>query len=267
MVFPHFTIEPPTPRRRLKGRTFRARLFGYLTADGLWEFGGTGAGVLRPVWLAYFATVGEARPFTANLRAGRPARIEHSGSLQIPKSSGHRWRSQPVPGGVVTIAYLPGLFHLEPPVPFTGRIGFVMAPARRWVEREAPALAAEFGDEARDAARAALFAAYLDRRTPLPLLRDLRFHLRLYRAALDEPWVADLEDAGVDERFGLASCGLDGGLVCSVGLEELAGFVTAQTAEYHRLEVRSGHAGRTLPSVDLRAAVEPAQLALDLGSG
>jgi len=101
-------------------------------------------------------TVGASRPFTANLRAGRRARIDDRGSLHVPKRSPHRWTSQPVPGGVATVAYLPELLHLEPPQPFTEDVRFVLAPTRRWVEEQADALEGKFGAEAPDPAWAVL---------------------------------------------------------------------------------------------------------------
>jgi hypothetical protein len=265
MLYPQLTIEPPAARTTGKGRTFRALLLGYLTADGLWEVGAAAGGAVRPVWLAVFGTVGEAKPFVANLRAGRAARIERGGTLQIPKSSGHRWVTQAVPGGVVTVAYLAGLFHLEPPAPFTEDVRFVMAPARRWVDREAEALGAEFGADARDAARAALFAAYLDRRTPLPLLRDLRFHLQLFQAALEEPWAVEAGDPTAGTSRGLVTCGLDAPVVCSVDQATLGEFLTAQTAAFHRLHGGVEWTGPRYPVGDLAGAIQPVQLALDLG--
>ncbi len=264
MLYPQLTIEPPAGRVTLKSRTFQARLLGYLTADRLWEFGTTGGSTQRPVWLAVFGTVGEAKPFVANLRAGRAARIERGGGLQIPKSSGHRWVNQAVSGGVVTVAYLAELFHLEPPVPFTEDVRFVMAPARRWVDREADTLGAEFGADARDTARAALFAAYLDRRTPLPLLRDLRFHLQLFHAALEEPWAVETGEPTAGATRGIGTCGLDASVVCSVDQAALGEFLTAQTAAFHRLHAPAATGPRY--AVDgLARAIDPVQLALDLG--
>jgi hypothetical protein len=262
MRFPQLKIEISSTTKLKKSRAFKARLLGYLTADALWEFGTTASGVLRPVWLAYFNTVGESKPFTANLRAGRNARIEDRQALQVPRSSGHRWATHIVPGGLITVAYLPELFHLEPPVPFTDDARFVMAPRRAWVDAQAELLEDDFGADARDAARAALFGAYLDRRTPLPLLRDLAFHLQLYRAALEEPWVVDLEDQAAD--LGLLTCGLDAPVVCSVDLETLGDFLTRETSRFHEQQVRS-RPRASGADLDLRAAFPPVQLALDLG--
>lgn len=272
MRFPKLTIEittsKKTRRRPRKTRTFSARLLGCLTADGLWELGPEGGDVRRPVWLAYFATVGAAKPFTANLRAGRRASIDDRVRIEVPRSSEHRWTTQPVPGGVVTVAYLPELFHLEPPVPFTDDVRFVMAPSRRWVDEQARALEEELGDDARDAARAALFAAYVDRRTALPLLRDLRFHLQLYRAAIDEPWITDPLEPYSAPPCDLDACRLDPPLACGVGRERFEAFLTEQTTRFHRehgsASERVGFVGDL--STDGAVDVSSAQLALAFGA-
>jgi len=62
---------------------------------------------------------------------------------------------------------------------------------------------------------AALFVAFLDRRTSLPVVHDLRFHLQLYRAALEKPWCRDGDDHAV-EPYGLDDCGLDDPLLVHV---------------------------------------------------
>jgi hypothetical protein len=237
MSLHRLTIEPVRKRRargRVKTRTFEAHLLGALCADALWDLGSTRQSVHRPVWLAYFTTQGSARPFTMNLRAGRPARVSTHDRLEIPRSSTHRWVTHSVPGGVVTVSYLPELFHLDPPVPFTDDARFVFAPSRRWVDRQERELGSRFGDSAREAARAALFAAFLDRRTSLPLLRDLRFHLEIFRAAREQPWLTD-------DLFGpralpcdLGHCGLDGPLVCSATADDLASFITEHTVDFQR---------------------------------
>lgn len=272
MRFPRLTIEISPRSKAAKSRRFRSRLVGYLTADSLWSLGSSGSGAMRPVWLAFFNTVGEAKPFTANLRAGRKARSERHDTFELPRSSGHHWTAQSVPGGVITVAYLPELFHLEPPVPFTDDgARFVMAPTQCWVDQQAERLTAELGADGRDAARAALFAAYLDRRTPLPLLRDLSFHLQLYRAALDEPWVADLGQDDTESSdptaWGLDGCGLDTPIVCSVDQESLSEFLTRETSRFHRLHARSAQPSHAHPSLDFAQATPPAQLVLDLDAG
>jgi hypothetical protein len=267
MRFPKLTIEvtvsKETRRRRRKTRTFSARLLGCLMANGLWELG-AGGEAQRPVWLAYFATVGAAKPFTANLRAGRRVTVSGGDRIEVPRSSEHRWSARPVPGGVVTVCYLPELFHLEPPVPFTDDVSFVMAPSRRWVNEQAGQLVSEHGEDARDVVRAALFAAYVDRRTPLPLLRDLRFQLQLYRAALEEPWVAD-PLRGSAPPCNLDACRLDPPLACGVGRERFAAFLTEQTERFHR---EHGPAARVTAGLEVEseAVLPAAQLALAFGA-
>jgi len=268
MSFPRLTIEISSRSRARKTRTFRARLLGHLVADALWELGETRDATVRPVWLAYFATTGAARPFGANLRAGRRARIgEHGPRIQLPKSSGHRWTTQAVPGGLITVAHLPELFHLDPPVPYAEDVRFVMAPARSWVERQAKLLEPEFGAEAAEAARAALFVAYLDRRTPLPLLRDLRFHLELYRAALEEPWTSAPVEEGSAEAARLAACGLDAPLACSVAPEPLGEVLTAETERFLRLHPPALSPPPAAPLLEIAEAapLPGVQLGLDFG--
>lgn len=266
MSHPRLTIEVSPRSKAKKTRVFRARLLGHMAADALWDLGETRDGTLRPVWLAYFATTGAARLFTANLRAGRRARIGERGPrLQLPKSSQHRWTTQPVPGGIVTVAYLPELFHLDPPVPFTEDVRFVMAPARAWIERQGGLLEPDFGADAAEAARAALFAAYLDRRTPLPLLRDLRFHLALYRAALEEPWTRAPVEEDSAEAGRLAACGLDSPLACSVAPEPLGELLTEATGSFLRLHPPALSPPPAPPLLDIQPALPELQLGLDFG--
>lgn len=269
MSFPTLTIERETKGHSgRKTRVFSVRLLGYLGADSLWDCPVSGTAI-RPIWIAYFGTESEARPFTANFRASRKATTPTRDSFQIPKKAPYRWTTCKVPGGVVTVAYLPELFHLDPASPFVEEIRFVFAPGRWWLEREAAALAPELGEEAWEAARAALFAAYLDRRTGWPLVRDLRFHLQLYRAALDAGWV---HEATASRRVrstlygsGLAAAGLEEPLACRVDPATFGDFLAEQTSHYHREEIRRG---TTRIAADRRVLPDapwaPVQLGLDL---
>jgi hypothetical protein len=251
MSFSTLTIETaPKKNASAKTRTFSVQLLGYMTADALWDPGGDGSAE-RPVWLAYFGTERESHPFQANLRAGRKAR---SGGLLLELGRRlHRWTFQKVPGGVVTVAYLPELFHLEPVGPLAEQLRFIFAPPRWWILQQADDLAAEFGENALDVARAALFSAYLDRRTPLPIIHDLRFHLQLYRAARESDWIYPLSQGrgAVLKGRGAEALGLDAPLACSVGGPELSDFLAQQTSLYHE-EIRRGTtriaAGRRLLS-------------------
>ncbi len=242
--------EPKQGAPTTKTRTFSAHLLAILTADAFWDSGGTGKAE-RPVWLAFFATESESQPFAANLRAGRKA-VSPDLSIELPRRV-HRWSTQKVPGGLVTVAYLPDLFHIEPVTSFAEAVRFVFAPPRWWITEQAADLAGELGEDAPDAARAALFCAYLDRRTALPLVHDLRFHLQVYRAALTSGWAYPLANGrgGVFRGRGAEALGLDAPVACSVGQEELSAFLIEQTSLYHRKEIDHGatcveRAGRLL---------------------
>jgi hypothetical protein len=269
MDFSTLTIRSePKKNPEAKTHTFSVQLLGFLTADPLWEPGGNGS-ASRPVWIAYAGTERESSPFTANFRAGRKAGTT-SEALEIPKRGPHRWSFQKVPGGIVTVAYIPSLFHLEPVTQGEeDAVRFVFAPPRWWVTEQARSLASDFGDEAQEAARAALFCAYLDRRIPLPLVHDLRFHLQVYRAACAAGLLYELSRSrggrAVLAGRGAEACGLDAPVALSVGQSALADFLIEQTQLYHQKEIRRGKtrisaSGRLL-SYPIQA---PVQLCLDL---
>lgn len=260
MTIPILRIARQDGRVEAKSRSFSARLLGYLTADSMWE-GGCSSSPRRPVWLSYFGTDQEVRAVTANLRGGRTA---EAGSLvfEVPRRAGYRWVSQPVAGGVVMTAYLPALFDLEPVTPFVEDVRFVLAPPRWWLDEQAAALASDFGPDARDAARAALFTAYLDRRTDLPLLADLRFQLRLYRAALGEEWVRRPSASSYDPQGftfqDATSGGIEEPLAVAPALPALTDFLTRETTRFFEEERRHGttdrtRGGRLLPGAEAAA--------------
>jgi hypothetical protein len=265
MDFTTLTIQTATKKDpTAKSRTFSVQLLGFLLADSFWEPGGNGS-TARPVWIAYAGTERETHPFTANLRAGRKATTGND-VLDLPKRAPHRWTTQKVPNGLITVAYIPELFHLELVTPTADVIRFLFAPPRWWVSEQAAALASEFGDDAEDAARAALFCAFLDRRTPLPLVHDLRFHLQVWRAAHTTGWLCSLAAGrrGVLVGRGAEASGLDAPVACSVESSTLADFLVQQTSLYHQEEIRRGKTriatgGRLLPY----PTEAPAQLRLD----
>jgi len=182
------------PKKGSKGRTFSAYLFNTITADSAWE---SGSGDLtRPVYLAFTTSEREAHAFTANLRSGRRAVVRNAygheeAKIEILKSSGHRFVTERCrrSGSALVTVYLPSLFELDPGL-LDPHIRFVFAPASWWIERElaSPALESFPPEEAREFVVAAAFAAFLDRRTSLPIINDPRFHRQLYRAAKEERW-------------------------------------------------------------------------------
>ncbi len=253
MDFPTLTItherkaKGRRPKRAVvKSRSFQATLLTYLTADRLWALGQAGQAT-RPVWITYAATHEMGRAFTANLRGGHKARIGHGRSgevLELPKSAPHRWLSQrSESGATVTTAYLGDLFELDPGEPAEG-IGFVFMPPRRWLERQSKALSPEFHGDAMDVARAALFAAFLDRRSPLPLVHDLRFQLQLYRAALEAPWTQGARTLrhGEGDLWAASpgASGFDAPRLVDVSHSDFEAFLKAQTAHHFHKEIARG---------------------------
>ena len=240
------SIEPAKGR---KGRTFRAHLFNYLTANSLWDCGANGK-AHRPVYLAYAATDQEARAFTANLRTGRRAIVRNAygggdGTIEILKSSGHRFVFERRNGTTIVTAFLPELFELDPGL-LGEEVSFVWAPPTWWVDREvrAPALEPFPADERRELVLAGHFAAFLDRRTPLPILSDPAFHRQLYRAARNESWF--IEPAGYplnpgrlfiypDELVGLELAAL-----IDVDHAAFEDFLRRETTTYYENEVPHG---------------------------
>lgn len=243
------TLEKTQGRgRNKKTRTFSVRLLGFILADSLWESGS--GDEMRPAWIAYLGTDAESQAFTSNFRGSRQAKTSRY-RFQILKKAPYRWSTRKVPGGVVTTAYLPDLFHLDPTDPAAEKVRFVFAPPRWWVERQSQALEAEFGTEADEAARAALFAAYLDRRTPLPVLGELRFHLELYRAALEAEWVYPSKESsrapGPLFTEGAELAGFDPVLAISADQDTLTDFLVEQTSRFQPSE-ETTHGTDRIPS-------------------
>lgn len=219
----YLRIEPQANR---KGRTFTANLLGYVTADQLWEAGRTSTDVLRPVWLCYAASEGEVRSFTANMRLGRKAIISATSepnayrgrsrdgrAVELLRSGDYEYSMQRHPEGVIVTAYMPEVFLLDPGMVDPAGINFVILPSEEWrVQQDidvagavrhlqkigylstkkettyydqplypTPELAAQL------VPLAPLFAAYLDRRTRAPLIKDLRFHMQLLVSVLRTP--------------------------------------------------------------------------------
>ncbi len=174
-------------------RAFSVRLVGYVTADPMWELGRSGAKARRPVWLSYMGTEAQVRAFTANARKGRrlqrvEGRFNDHETLEVPKSARFRCEVQRIGESSVATLYHPELCSIEPMVPDAQRIDFLSVIPAKWVDRQvdaAHAVGTVPPEDVRDAIVAARAAACLDRRCPLPIVGDLAFHLRLYRAGLE----------------------------------------------------------------------------------
>jgi hypothetical protein len=232
-------VESKPRREGEKTRSFGVDLLAYVLANDLWELGGGGKErTHRPVLLAYAGTDQASRAFSANLRAGRPAVLGSNSSLttrfEIPRSAPFRYETFSREGAALTLAYLPAVFGLQPAATDAGGIAFLCLPPTWWVEDQAQALRPAMGADARDAAVAAYFVAYLDQRSSLPIANDLAFHLKLYRAALEEPWcqTSSGDDGSPGTLFhrGLEALGFEPALYCNVGHPQFSEFLKVQTA-------------------------------------
>jgi hypothetical protein len=124
-------------------------------------------------------------------------------------------------------------------------------PPTWWVEREAATLA-ELGPDAREAALAAHFVAYLDCRSPLPIANDLRFHLALYRAALAAGWChqPQVSPYRVSKLYaeGHEALGLEPPLLVSTTHADFSAFLAEQTAQHlPRLQEEPTHGQTRVP--------------------
>jgi hypothetical protein len=294
--------EKPT-REGQKTRLFRADVLAAIAAPALYDLGATSKeNTLRPVLLAYAATDQESRAFTANLRSGRPAIEEGSHSFklkfEIPRSAAFRFDTHSHEGATLTLAYLPSAFALQPGTDAAepGAIKFLCIPPTWWVDREAAtlsdhhlsshlhgtALNAPSQDaicqgggafafdppEAREAAIAAYFVAYLDQRSPLPIANDPRFHLELFRAARATDWCHEpgTDPRQIDQLYaqGYAALGFERPLLVSTNHASFSAFLAEQTAKHLPKEETVTHGTPRVPG-PRRLLPDPAGAPAQLG--
>jgi hypothetical protein len=267
------TVESKPQREGVKSRSFSVELLAYVLANDLWELGSGGKERShRPVLMIYAGTDQGSRAFSANLRCGRPAAIAGNGSLtsrfEIPRSAGFRYETLSRDGATLTLVYLPSVFSFQPATSDAEEISFLCLPPKWWVDEQAQAIKQTMGKDARDAAIAAYFVAYLDQRSALPIANDLGFHLKLYRAALKEPWCqtstgSEWSPGGLF-HLGLETVGYETALRCKVDHPTFAQFLKAQTAAHLPSEQETTDHGtpsiyrprRVLPDA-IRAAAQP----------
>ena len=178
--------------------------------------------------MAYAGTDQGSRAFSANLRGGRPA-VAAGSSLttrfEVPRSAGFRFDKFTREGATLTLVYLPPVFSFQPATTDAEDIAFLCLPPTWWVDEQAKAIRQTWGEDAREAAIAAYFVAYLDQRSPLPIANDLGFHLKLYRAALEEPWCQTSFGSewspGTLFHLGLETVGFETALCCKVDHPDL----------------------------------------------
>lgn len=269
------TIEPPETTGG-KGRSFRAILAAYVTADGLWEGGEAGTDTHRPVYAVFACSDGEASAFAANLRCGRRAeqvndkghrsRGDKLARWEFLRSAGYQFATQrhAALGSTVIQAVLPHLLRFQGIGMVDPKVAsFVMLPGRTWAERQRLDDAAALrhlravGCKVPEAtlrahfpalaAAGALFAGYLDGRTRCPLVLDVRLHVQLMVAAVEEklaavhtgwsgsgdpPWGAS-RAIGYSEH-GLADVGLLPGVAMMAKHEVLEPFLAEQVTKFMR---------------------------------
>lgn len=245
------TVESKPQRLGQKSRSFSVELLAYILANDLWELGsGAKDRTVRPVFMAYAGTDQGSRAFSANLRAGRTAAAQGGGlRVEIPRSAGFRYETYSREGATLTLAYLPAVFGFQPLTANAEDITFLCLPPTWWVDEQAQAIGETLGQDAREAAIAAYFVAYLDQRSPLPIANHLGFHLKLYRAALREPWCRQSTGSewspGRLFHIGLEALGFEAALYCKVDHPTFAQFLKAQTAAHLPAEQETTDHGTT----------------------
>jgi hypothetical protein len=232
------SIESKPAYKGQKTRSFSVELLAWVLANSMWELGSSGKeNNYRPIFLAYAGSSSAARAFQANLQSGRVAADAGGGSfrLEVPRSAGFRYEPTSRGEGTLTLVYLPHLFSLQPATTDAGNLSFICMPPTAWVDEQARAIAPSMGSEAREAAVAAYFVAYLDARSALPIANDLRFHLALFRAAKEQPW-CDLSQGSASSpgalfAEGLSGIGFEPPVLCNVAPAVFADFLARQTAK------------------------------------
>jgi hypothetical protein len=76
-------------------------------------------------------------------------------------SAGFRYESVKQADGTLTLVYLPPVFSMQPGTSEEVSISFVSMPLTAWVDEQAAAIGDSLGSDAREAALAAYFVAYL----------------------------------------------------------------------------------------------------------
>jgi hypothetical protein len=265
------TVESKPQREGQKSRSFRVDLLAFILANDLWELGaGAKDHNCRPVFMAYAGTDQGSRAFSANLRGGRRAATENNSlRFEVPRSAGFRYETFSREGATLTLAYLPSVFSFQPATSETEDIAFLCLPPTWWVDEQADAIAPVIGKDAREAAIAAYFVAYLDQRSPLPIANDLGFHLKLYRAALREPWCRT--SSGVEWNpgplfhLGLETLGFEPALYCKVDHPTFAQFLKTQTAAHLHSEQETTDHGTTRIHRSRRVLPDPVHAAAQPG--
>lgn len=241
-------IQPPDKGPGAKGRSFRATLVSYVEARSLVPRGND---TTRPVHMTLAGTENELRPFVANLRTGKKAEESGRGrrgeKFEVLKSAGYQvtWQRAGALGSLVTL-FAPDLFCLDPGMVDPKGVNFILLPAKRWLAApDASIPVPDFVPEERVndvRSLAALFIAYLDRRTRCPLIPDPRFYVQVLAHALNEglaQWPRDAKsyaltwaEGSTFEAYGIEEAGFGPGLFFQSSHETLETFLAEQVRSY-----------------------------------
>jgi hypothetical protein len=282
-VFPDIVIGSDVKivrRGGIKGHAFRATLFAYAHADGLWDSGAKYDNVIKPVWMILGCSEHEAAAVKMNLQLGRPALLateeRHRGTIytkfELPKSAKHVIRREVFEEGVVLKCYLPDLFKRDPGAVMSSTAKFILLADRALCEasslpvgaavRHVRAVGYSWPGEvlARLAPVAPLFLAALNRRTRCPLLPDAAFALQVLVGALERGFATtDKAVKGPWEggRFGYAETRVEHvnalpGVAFKAQKPELEPFLADQVARYLRVAAlpKSAPEPRPLPKTE-----------------
>lgn len=181
-----------------KSRRFEFEVVGYLSDRSLMPDGASD--VTRPLFLVAAVDHASMTPVRANLMLGRKfgnktgRRSYSTDRFELLKSEGYRFETQKHAEGSFLTAYLPTPFAMDPGFVDPQSISFVILPTQTWLAECASTRQKEIEaareyvqpyikDADFDASFVAqispLFGVYLDRRTRVPLMHDLRFYSRL----------------------------------------------------------------------------------------
>lgn len=129
-----------------KGRSFRAELLAYATANALWE-PAQGADTVRPIFAMLGCADAEAAPVVANIRLGRKAKMweskygtprETNDVFEFLKSAKYTIASQRHPEGVIVTLYQHDLIRHDVAMVDPNGVEFVLLPDESWLAPEQP---------------------------------------------------------------------------------------------------------------------------------
>lgn len=215
------TISPDHPSsssrryRARKGRIFSGSLLGYIRSLDLCPQDTMGD-LVRPILLMTAASIGQDRPFHANLSLGEvadsssdtpnaPSSPTFLGRVQTLKSLKYSRIRQVCSTGVVVTSYLPYVFDIDPGMVDPDKISFCVAPPVDWLEGLYRAtnlhdlIEPSRGYVQRKwlvsipyermriiVGTAPMVSMFLDHRSKAPILKDLWFQVLLFLNLLGE---------------------------------------------------------------------------------